>query len=335
MLALAVLGIVGASSLAACGGHQHSTRASAAPSASPATASPTAADAAPAAVSPLTGLPATAKPVTAVKVDNVSVEPQTGLNDADVVYCELVEGGLTRLLALYSSRTPTSVGPVRSARTSDIELLAQYGRVALAYSGANSGVLASVRAANLQDDGYDAHPGFYHFDPARVSPYRFLVNIASVVAAAPGVRAKDVGFRFGAAPAAGTGVREVSVRYPSTTIAARWDAASGRWLLSRNGRSLRLTDGGQANASDVLVQYVQIGASKYVDSNHNVTPTSATVGSGSALLFRDGHRYAGSWSRASKAAPTTWTARGGGSLSLAPGRVWVLLAPAGAPTVTN
>ena len=87
--------------------------------------------------SPLTGLPASSgAPVLAVKVDNSPAgRPWTGVEDADVVYVEPVEGGTTRLLAVFSSRLPASVGPVRSARESDVTVLGAYGRPALAFSG--------------------------------------------------------------------------------------------------------------------------------------------------------------------------------------------------------
>ena len=76
-------------------------------------------------------------PVLVVKLDNTrNSEPHEGLEDADVVYLEQVEGGLTRYAAVFSTRIPTSIGPIRSARISDIDLFAQYGKVAFAYSGA-------------------------------------------------------------------------------------------------------------------------------------------------------------------------------------------------------
>jgi hypothetical protein len=296
--------------------------------------------------SPLTGLPAAAGPVVAVKVDNVYAGPQTGLNDADLVYCELVEGGLTRLLAVFSSQQPTAVGPVRSARVSDIQLLGQYGRIALAFSGANAGVGAAVRAANLQDDAYDLHSDLYSFDKKRPAPYQFLVDVAKTVASAPGIAAKDVGFRFGpaseaATPLAAAGTTAVATpltvtaRYPGATVAATWDAASTKWLISRDGRKQQLTDGSQANATNVLIQYVSVSTSKFVDANGLATPDSKTVGSGKAVLFRDGQRYDGTWARAKASAATTWTGTNGAALTLSPGRTWVLLLPVGSSLVVN
>ena len=63
-------------------------------------------------------------PILAVKIDDTApAHPQAGLEDADIVYIEQVEGGLTRLAAIFSSKIPEVIGPVRSARISDIEIL--------------------------------------------------------------------------------------------------------------------------------------------------------------------------------------------------------------------
>src|SRR4051794_34492364 len=101
--------------------------------------------------SPLTGWPGgLGKPVLVVKIDNTTpAHPQVGIDDADIVYLEQVEGGLTRLAAVFSGTLPRTVGPVRSARQTDIELFAQYGRVAFAYSGAQHKVLTMLHHANL------------------------------------------------------------------------------------------------------------------------------------------------------------------------------------------
>ncbi|MFB9839019.1 DUF3048 domain-containing protein, partial [Actinoallomurus acaciae] len=90
----------------------------------------------PARTHPFTGAPAGADgPVLAVKIDNTrSAKPQLGLRSADIVYVEQVEGGLSRIMAIFSSKLPSSVGPVRSARISDLHLLPQFGRPAFAYS---------------------------------------------------------------------------------------------------------------------------------------------------------------------------------------------------------
>ena len=83
-------------------------------------------------------------PVLVVKIDDTKyAHPQIGLEAADIVYIEQVEGGVTRLAAVFSSKIPDRIGPVRSARISDIDILSQFGRVAFAYSGAQSKLLPS------------------------------------------------------------------------------------------------------------------------------------------------------------------------------------------------
>jgi hypothetical protein len=325
--------IVGASLVACGGGSTSSTPTGPAAATTPGTTPATSAPATPLPISPLTGLPGANNPVVAVKVDNVANEPQSGLNQADVVYVELVEGGLTRLVPIFASQQPTKVGPVRSARLTDIQLLGQYGKVAFTFSGGAAEVIAAVRSANVRFDGYSSYPGVYRMDPERVAPYRYLLDVAALAAQAPGVVAKDIGFRFGAPPAApATGLvaaRSVTTQIGTTRIGADWDVATKSWLLSRDGGQLMLTDGSRVSATNVLVEYVSVSATDVSDHNGVHSPLSKTVGTGPATLFRDGVRYDGTWSRKNAAAPTTWTSTAGTPLTLAPGRTWVLLAPRG------
>lgn len=338
---LATLALVPVLALTACGAPHHTatsatTTATARPQ--PATTSPartpSAARLPP--TDPLTGRPGQPRPVVAVKVDNVYVGSRDGLNQADVVYVEEVEGGLTRLLAVFSSQTPARVGPVRSARESDLQLLAEYGKVALAFSGANTGVLASVAKANVRDDSFDKTPGFYQLDRTRPSPYQFLVDVGQLVRQAPGVVARDVGFRFGAAPVTvrpAPAVRSATVHYPGSSISVH--AAGAGWQIFRDGAALTLREGGVVSAENILIQYVQLAGTKYVDHNGNGTPVTVTVGTGKAVLLRAGHLYNGTWTRRAASLPTTWTAAGGGPLRLAAGRTWVLLVPTGVPIQTS
>ena len=98
-----------------------------------------------------TGLAGENKQILVVKIDDTNAaHPQIGVESADVVYVEQVEGGLTRLAAIYTSKLPPLIGPIRSARISDIELLAQFGRVGFAYSGAQSKMRPVIAAANLE-----------------------------------------------------------------------------------------------------------------------------------------------------------------------------------------
>jgi len=156
-------------------------------------------------LSPFTGEPMTAPgPVLAVKIDNIGpARPPTGLTSADIVYILPVEGGLSRILAVFSSRLPPVIGPVRSAREADLELLAQFGRPAFAYSGATSRLLPFVARSQIADL-YAGRAGGYFRDPQRLAPHNLYARTRQLVAQAPGASpARDIGFRFGAAPAGG------------------------------------------------------------------------------------------------------------------------------------
>jgi len=129
-------------------------------------------------VNSLTGLPGKDGPILVVKIDDTSLaHPQVGLKIADVVYVEQVEGGLTRLAAVFSSTVPDVIGPVRSARISDIELFSQYGKIAFAFSGAQRKFLPVIASANLVDVGAMRFgPTYYANDANRISPYAMMLQ---------------------------------------------------------------------------------------------------------------------------------------------------------------
>jgi hypothetical protein len=174
--------------------------------------------------SPFTGEPVTALGrVLTVKIDNLApARPQTGLAGAGIVYVLPVEGGLSRFLAVYSSHVPPVIGPVRSAREDDLELLRQFGRPAFAYSGAQPQLLPVVERARTVDL-YDGRVGAYFRDPRRVAPHNLYARTSRLLAEAPGAsRARDIGFRFGPAPAGGRATASFPVSYPAASFAFRW-----------------------------------------------------------------------------------------------------------------
>src|SRR5215212_2107961 len=161
-------------------------------------------------------------PVIAVKVDNTaSAHPQVGLDAADVVYVEEVESGLTRVAAIYSTSYPGAVGPVRSARISDIQLLRQYGSAGLVYSGSQRAMVAPLRRSGH-----------------RPAPYNVIADLRTLRGrAGDGVSVPSaVGYRFGPAPAGGRTASAVTVRWPAARLRATWSAGQRRWLLSMDGR---------------------------------------------------------------------------------------------------
>ena len=278
-------------------------------------------------VSPFTGLPTDlAAPVLGVKIDNARVaRPQSGLAQADLVYVEPVEGGLSRLLAVFQSQVPSMVGPVRSTRASDVELLANFGRPALAFSGAAPSVGALVAAAPVLDVSELARPGDYRRDRHRRMPHN-LYGDANLLRRG-GAPPRDIGFRFGPTPPHGRPVEETEVAYPATSIGVRWEPSEGRWMISMDGAPLTSASGPRPSAATVVFQRVSVRDAGVRDAAGSPSPFVATVGSGDVVVLRDGLAFTGSWSRPTPDAITTFTLPDGSPLSFASGPVWVVLVP--------
>jgi hypothetical protein len=277
---------------------------------------------------PFTGEPVKAlKPVLAVKIDNiVYARPQTGLQSADIVYVIPVEGGLTRFMAVYSSHIPPVVGPVRSARQSDLDILRQFGRPAFAWSGATPHLVPFIERAPIVDL-YALQVGGYYRDPDRIAPYNLYANTRQLMREAPHAsKARDIGFRFGALPAGGKKIASYSVKYPAASYTFRWSAKDGRWLTWIDGSPGRATEGGQLGGSTVIIQYTQISTSRFEEYGGR-PPYAKSVGSGRAAILRGGRAYTVHWSRPNLASGTTFTLPNGKRMLFAPGQVWVVLAP--------
>jgi len=239
--------------------------------------------------------------VLAVKVDDTeAAHPQVGIEEADVVYVELVEGGLTRLAAVFSSIIPPVVGPVRSARISDIDLLAQYGKVAFAYSGAQRRMLPVIASANLFDMGAERESStLYQRDHKRFAPVNLMLDAPALLAkATDAATSKNVGWNFGPAPAGGQAVTSVTVRWPSSRYKATWSAAEQRWLLDHDGTPDLAASQVNLGPTTLVIQQVDIHPSIYGDKFRANTPKSETIGTGTGWILRDGMSYAANWSRA-------------------------------------
>ncbi|MFI6845155.1 DUF3048 domain-containing protein [Kitasatospora sp. NBC_00085] len=285
------------------------------------------------AVSPLTGLPGGAGRIIAVKIDNAAAaRPQTGVNAADVVYAVEVEGGLSRFLAVYdSNHLPAGdrIGPVRSARESDLPILQQYGRVDFAYSGAQTAFLPVLAAADVFNSSPVQDSSFFR-GQWNVPPFNQYVVPSGVLGHFPDAAvARDVGFRFGDAPAGGVPAASFTARMPAASFTFTWSAAEGRYLVAVDGRPATTTDAGQMGAPTVVVQRVAETTSPrgLVDSFGHLVPFAPTVGSGEAVFLRDGAAYRGTWSRSDAAGGTEFS-YAGQPMTFHPGQVWIVLEPA-------
>ncbi len=292
---------------------------------------PTTPPPAPDPLSQLTGEPPqSGDPLVAVKIDNAPLARpfQKGIGAAAVVYVELVEAGTTRFVGIYQGAPDVEVGPVRSARASDVELLSQYGSPVLGYSGANRGVLAQVRASSLTDAGFDRFPGAYRKASKRKDAYNFYVRPAQLATITPGgTGLRDVGLRFGELPAGGEPVTSLRAAFSgSTSVRIRYDPTTQRYVVATNGTAVP-----GAAPANVIVQRVRVKPGAFSDVNGSPSPYSVTTGTGEAVVLRDGALLRGSWSRPDAGSGTRWLDGAGGDLLLHPGPTWVLLVPAGQP----
>ena len=271
-------------------------------------------------------------PILVVKIDDTrAAHPQAGLEDADLVYIEQVEGGLTRLAAVFSSKIPAVIGPVRSARISDIEILEQFGRVAFAYSGAQKKLLPVIAAANLENLGAQRQSrDIYSNDPLRNSPTAMMLQAQTLMQKVkeqqlPVAISKSIGWNFADSFDTGTAIASAKVSWPANSYDAIWSTTDKRWLLSHSGVPNLAASGIHLGASTFVIQIVSITPSEYGDKFGGVTPFTATVGSGRGYILRDGKYIPAFWNRLTPDVGTTWRTTLGEEIPFAPGQIWIAL----------
>jgi hypothetical protein len=290
------------------------------------------------------------RPALAAKIENTpDARPQAGLEKADIVYEELVEGGITRFIAIFQSASASSIGPIRSVRPEDGDILREY-HAALAFSGGAAYVVSALRHTpgifliNETIGGsafkrvsfraaphnlYSSCPALWQKIGTRAGgpPTQYFEYSQSAPAITPSA---SVSPSPSASPVdavrAGT---KVSINYSSSTYTARWtyDATSGRYLRFEGTVPHTVASGKQLSAKNVLLMFVTTHPSTHRDAAGHTTPIANMVGSGKVVLFRDGVRIVGRWSRASLTDHTTFTTATGKPLQLAPGNTWVELVP--------
>ena len=323
-----------------------STPASTAPetTAAPATTVPVtepSSTAAPVPTFPLTGLPIgdpnlAARPALAVKINNhENARPQAGLNQADIVYEEIVEG-ITRFFVIFHSQDAAPIGPVRSARTTDVDLLNQLNRPLFAWSGGNRGVVNAIANANAESRAHGQAPGYYR-DQERRKKYAVehtLFNEGTAVLYTTANLAQGLPKPFFAYRAAG----EEAAGDPATGIAGKmliswtwtWEGASGQWVRTEYGAPHVDTTGANIAFENVVVQFVNYRPSPATASS----PEAVTVGFGEAWVFTGGKVIKAIWERPDAAEPAKFHTESGEPIKLTPGRTWIELAEAGVSDIT-
>ncbi len=307
------------------------------------TVPPTTTTAAPPIVAPLTGLTGSFegridRRALVVKIDNADprARPQAGLNQADVVYEERVEGAVTRLLAVFHSNDAAPIGPVRSARSSDIPIVMALNKPLFSWSGANPSFAQAVRRAPLIDVGYDALSREYYRERGRAAPHNLMLRSSVEVMKTPGEGGgppKQI-FNFRAEgqvterkePVAGVRITYGSGA-GSAPVEYRWNGKG--WARFQKGSPHVDAAGKQVVVENVIVQFVPYKSSGVNDQFGVPIPEATTIGQGDVWVLTDGGLVPGRWRKATCEAVTTFTDLGGQPILLTPGRTWIALPPPG------
>lgn len=285
------------------------------------------------AFSPLRGTPtdpaAPARPSLAVKIDDhEEARPQIALNRTDLVFEELVEGGITRYVAVWHSDLPDLVGPVRSIRPMDPDIVTPLGGI-IAYSGGQEQFVAMMMATPLENIVFDYDDtGLFFRADERPGPHDVILRATEAVARHAKLSPPGVQFAYGTADPLAAPDLEAA---PTSTIAlvfseARnpswdWDAGSSSWLRSQEGRADTQEGGERVRATNVVTLRVDI------DWRYGEVPKTVLVGSGEAWVSSAGRTAHGAWKKDAQASPIELTADDGSPLRLAPGNTWVELVP--------
>src|SRR4051794_5876019 len=300
-------------------------------------------------LAPLTGLPLedaskATRVALIVKIDNANeARPQAGLIEADVVFEEQVEGGITRLAAVFQSNDASPVGPIRSVRTTDINIFSALNKPMLGYSGGNKIFLNALHKSPIVDVGVDTYPKEYRRDKSRRGPHDLFSDTPKLYAhAKTDAVAPPALFQYRTKDQPATGAGAVPASHAQVTfnpslavITWDWDAASGTWKRGQNHTADVDLAGCQAAGKNVIIQFVNYhNVSGIRDPSGAPVPEGTLIGTGEAWLLTDGHIVKGTWSKPSNGAVTTYTDAAGAPFQLTPGQTWVELPPAGTATVS-
>ena len=292
---------------------------------------------------PLTGLKSKKKRLDdaaiIVKIDNVALaRPQTAINQADIVYEELVEAGATRLAAVFHSKSPSLIGPVRSARSTDIGIAVSFNRPVFAYSGANSIVDRLVARARVRDQGAEIYGNLYFRRGGKPAPHNYYTTTSRQLGQAPNTAKPPPAhfeYRDNKAepapdvPAAHT-IRLKYERGSGNTVRYEWDPRIEGWRRWQRGSAHRDSSGVQVAPENVIVQIVPYTDAGMTDKFGLDLYEAQMVGSGEAFVFTKGHVIEATWTKPTLRSVTTFTDKNGNHVELTRGRTWVsLVAPNG------
>lgn len=276
------------------------------------------------------------KPSVACKIDNGSEapRPQSGLNSTDIVFDEMVEGGLTRLVAIWHSTQPDGIGPVRSIRPMDPDILSPFGGI-VCFSGGQQVFVNMINQAPVfvASETTEQGKGTFSRSSDRIAPHNVIVNVMKLAADHPELAPPAPQFQFGkdvqtsSASVAGEAVTKFEVKFPQASALWTADETGTKWLRTQDGKPLMdKLDGAQVASTNVVVLSVKIDRS-YLDRKYGHIPKTIMVDSGKAWIFSGGKMIEANWSKASATSPIVLTDSAGAPVLLAPGNTWVELMP--------
>jgi hypothetical protein len=288
---------------------------------------------APTALAPLTGAEVPAGSLTysslAAKIDNhPDARPQVGLNRTDIVYEELVEGGATRYLAIWHSDVPAEIGPVRSIRPMDPDIVSPYGGI-IAYSGGQQRFVALMRSTNVYNaiHGQSDTEAIMYRTKTKDAPHNVLVKAPELLAMHTDIPAPPQQYSYAPDVAGSSAVRDgvpvsaINLAFSrSSTRGWTADPATGRWLRSQDGAADLDEAGVPLSAANVIVLRVPVTVSQSI-------PKTELIGSGEAWVSSGGHTIHATWAKGDRLAPIRLVDDTGTVIRLAPGNTWIELVP--------
>lgn len=294
---------------------------------------------APVPIMPLAGTPVTDPAVAGrvalvVKIDNVDqyARPQSGINDADIVFEEKIEGPISRFAAIFQSKSPAELGPVRSGRSTDVAIVSALNHPLYAFSGANAVFIKALRAAPLIDIGYDIQPKSYDRKPGRQAPDNVFTSTERLRALTPegtGPPPPQFTYRKTGAPdqAGGVDVKGFAYSFGASSIGQpvtfTWNATKKSWDRTQKGSPHVDSAGVLISPPNVIVQLTPYRDTGLVDLSKTPVPEALLVGEGEAWVFVNGKAYKATWSKPTLDAVTTYTGADGKRIDLNPGQTWI------------
>lgn len=257
--------------------------------------------------------PAT-NPVLAVKIENTeAARPQIGLAEADMVIVEEVEARITRLIAIFHSQFPTKVGPVRSARNTDLRILPMFGKPGLVYSGANGKVQRQIKKSPVvRLERSDR-------DKSRSAPHNVMVDLRKLARTKELEKARDIGFDFSPDDRSRADAKQATPKAKIGVDIFTFDHGKDGYTPQWNGKPCD----GTVRADNVVI--LEVRNRKDSDTTSDLSIVSETVGKGKVAVHRDGTVRYGTWQRPALNGPMRLVDADDRDIPLAPGCTWVLL----------